>query len=144
MPAPVLDGWLSLQPAGSASALDGGYAWRGRVLRDGTAVAEVHLSRTADGRLRDTYPVGERDLELRVEVTAPGDLPAVLAEVTPAVFAADPACRRVVVAVPAGDLETLGAVEDGGYRYVVDVQTLAGDELSLLVAERGQHRDGEV
>lgn len=136
VPEPVLGGGWSFQPAEPDPALDGAFARRGRVLRNDTAVAGVHLSRTAYGRLRDTYPVGEQDIELRVEAVAPDELPAVLAAVTPALFRADPACRRVVVAVASGAVDTVGAVEDGGYRYVVDVQIPAGDELSLLVAER--------
>lgn len=50
------------------------------------------------------------------------------------VLAADPHCRRVVLAVPVGDRGGLTAAESAGYRYAVDVD-LGTDELALLVAE---------
>ncbi|MFE5036755.1 hypothetical protein [Streptomyces sp. NPDC056683] len=63
-----------------------------------------------------------------------GLLPALLRSLTAAVLAADPHCRRVVLAVPAADRGGLTAAESAGYRYAVDVD-LGTDELALLVAE---------
>ncbi|RVX38879.1 hypothetical protein EDD27_1207 [Nonomuraea polychroma] len=92
--------------------------------------ADVRLERCATGRLRDAYPVAAHDLELRVNEATTGLLRALVE----AVSVADPRCRRVVYAVPEGDLAGIAAAEAAGFRYVVDVD-LADAQLSLLVAE---------
>ncbi|MFG2044924.1 hypothetical protein [Dactylosporangium sp. NPDC048998] len=94
------------------------------------------LERCAAGRLRDAYPVGEHDVEVRVldESLEPDRLTALLTAVVEAVQAADPACRKVVFAAAEGDLGRVASAEQAGFRYVVDVD-LPGTSLSLLVAE---------
>ena len=96
---------------------------------------QLHARRCIDGPLRDTYPVGKYDVELYVakDVT-PEYLIGPLAEVAGAILAADPHCRRVVFAAPAGDQATVSAAEEAGFRYVLDVE-VRERELSLLVAE---------
>ncbi|GAA4965842.1 hypothetical protein HD597_007027 [Nonomuraea thailandensis] len=90
----------------------------------------VRLERCAAGRLRDAYPVAAHDLE----VQAPEADAGLLRAVVDAVAQADPHCRRVVYAVPEGDLNRMAVAESAGFRYVVDVD-LADAQLSLLVAE---------
>jgi hypothetical protein len=53
------------------------------------------------------------------------------------VLRADPACRRVVFASDAAALDRIAAAEAAGYRYVVDVDVEADEQLSLLVTEPG-------
>jgi hypothetical protein len=95
----------------------------------------MYARRCIDGPLRDTYPVGNYDVELCLakDVT-PEYLIGPLAEVASEILAADPHCRRVVFAAPAGDQATVAAAEAAGFRYVLDVD-VRERELSLLVAE---------
>jgi len=91
---------------------------------------------TAGGNLFCILPC---DVEIRTSTSA--DLPAaevqgVLARTARQCLDADPRCRRVVYAAPAGDSTALGAATAAGFRYVVDVD-LPDVSLSLLVAEPG-------
>ncbi|MER7178320.1 hypothetical protein ABT404_02290 [Streptomyces hyaluromycini] len=105
-----------------------------RLCRDGVTV-DVRLERCAEGRLRDAFPAGARDLELRVAAGCPEHLlPALLRSLTAAVRDADPHCRRVVLALPVADRGGIDAAGSAGYRYAVDVD-LGHEELALLVAE---------
>ncbi|WP_300679706.1 hypothetical protein [Nocardioides sp.] len=103
--------------------------------RDGFGVV---VEPTLVGRLGSTYPASKHDVELRLDLAAvpAGGLAGVLRTESDAVLAADPTIRKVVFAAPAGDLEVIGAAEQAGFRYVVDVD-LPGLELSLLVREPG-------
>ncbi|MEV5987464.1 hypothetical protein AB0L85_21010 [Streptomyces sp. NPDC052051] len=96
----------------------------------------VQVERCAAGRLRDAYPAGARDLEVRIDGGCPdGDArAALLRDLVDAVGAADPHCRRVVHAVAEGDHDGLAAAARAGFRHVVDVD-LGQQQLSLLVAE---------
>lgn len=105
-----------------------------RYQRDDTVV-NLQLQRCVSGRLRDAYPVGAHDVEVHVvDDVAAQEIVAPLAELTDAIQAADPQCRRVVFAVPAGHPAMLTAAQAAGFRYVLDVD-IPGDELSLLVSE---------
>jgi hypothetical protein len=125
LPVPDVDaGWQTTVQAWTRST--------GRLHLRGDGVnADVRVERCAAGRLRDTYPVGSHDMELRV---CGEPLAEILRTLADAVTRADPECRRVVYAAPEGDLERVAAAESAGFRYVVDVD-LADEQLSLLVAE---------
>lgn len=126
----------------SLPALDLGGGWQATVEawtrgagrlhlhRDGV-VADVQVERCAAGRLRETYPAGAHDLEVRV---CGGPLAELLQTLFEAVTKADPACRRVVYAAREGDAEQVAAARSAGFRHVVDVD-VADEQLSLLVAE---------
>ncbi|MEU6408200.1 hypothetical protein [Microbispora sp. NPDC046933] len=90
----------------------------------------VRLERCAAGRLRHAYPVAAHDIELQAAEADAGLLRALV----DAVAEADPQCRRVVYAVPEGDLDRMAVAEAAGFRYVIDVD-LADAQLSLLVVE---------
>lgn len=93
---------------------------RMRLRRDGSVVV-VELERCTAGRLAAAYPVGARDVELRVELGEGGPLSDALRDVTAAVRAADPGCRKVVYAA---DVERPGdgaAALAAGFRPVVEV-----------------------
>lgn len=121
-------GWKTVRTSRGHAAADL------RVRRDGGTV-DARLERCAAGRLRDTYPVGAHDVEIRLGAGTPRDvLPELLRTLTRAVFAADPRCRRVVHAVPVDDRDALGAAAAAGFRHAVDVD-LGPEELGLLVSE---------
>jgi hypothetical protein len=88
------------------------------------------------GPLRDAYPVGAHDVEIRISrrLQASSRLAVFLDELGVAILAADRACRRVVVAVAPDDLAAISAADSVGFRHVVDVE-VPGEELSLFVRE---------
>ncbi|OIJ92728.1 hypothetical protein BIV24_13035 [Streptomyces colonosanans] len=95
----------------------------------------VRVERCAAGRLRDAYPAGAHDLEVRIDGGCPQDtLAELLGTLVDAVRTADPHCRRIVYAVAEDDRETRAAVAAAGFRHAVDVD-LGRQQLSLLVAE---------
>ncbi|BCN45323.1 hypothetical protein [Prescottella equi] len=99
---------------------------------------EVRARFAVRGPLGNAYPAGIADLEL--DLRGLGD-PDALRGVGEQILRENPACRRVVLPVPAGDLDAIGFAEDAGFRYVVDVD-VAGErgeitELCLLVLEPG-------
>ncbi|MFV8382401.1 hypothetical protein HW450_03120 [Corynebacterium hindlerae] len=82
-----------------------------------------------DSPLRHTYPYGKDDVELVF-----GSIDEMTAEIRE-IFTTNKACRRVVVAVPEGDLSAIAQCEKAGMRYVLDVQLRDGNDVSLMVAE---------
>ncbi|MGN9842631.1 hypothetical protein ACTMTI_31340 [Nonomuraea sp. H19] len=129
----VDDGWQATVEAWTRRA------GRLHLHRDGV-VADVRVERCAAGRLREAYPVGAHDLELRV---CGGPLAELLRTLFDAVTKADPACRRVVYAAQEGALEEVAAAQAAGFRHVVDVD-LVDEQLSLLVAEPAGVRGTDV
>ncbi len=87
--------------------------------------------RARAGELREAYPSGANDIELGF--TGKPEVAAV-ANYTAALLRADPRCRRVVLAVTELDLDEIAWAESAGFRYVIDVETVAGG-VSLLVTE---------
>lgn len=81
--------------------------------------------------LRHTYPYGKNDVELHYGTAE--EMRSDIAKI----FATNASCRRIVVAVPAGDKTALAECESAGLRYVLDVELRDGQDLSLLVAEQG-------
>lgn len=105
---------------------------------DGGTPHEVRARFAVRGPLGNAYPAGIADLELDPRGLGDPDAVRGLGE---RILRENPACRRVVLPVPAGDLDAIGFAEDAGFRYVVDVD-VAGErgeitELSLLVLEPG-------
>jgi hypothetical protein len=94
-------------------------------------VGGIDARRVLGNRLDGTYPIGAEDREIRLH---PSSSPAAVASAVHAIMSEAPRCRRVVLAVPLGSLDEMRLAEDGGFRYVVDVDT-HHESLSLLVAE---------
>ena len=99
---------------------------------------EVRPRFAVRGPRGEAFPPGIAGLEL--DLRGHGD-PDALRGLGEQILRENPACRRVVLPVPAGDLDAIGFAEDAGFRYVVDVD-VAGErgeitELSLLVLEPG-------
>lgn len=86
------------------------------------------------GRLGDTYPASQHDVEIRLLDVAPDAASEVLRTESDRILSADPGCRKVVLAVAEGDLDLVRAAEAAGFRFVVDVD-LPGEQLSLFVRE---------
>ena len=107
----------------------------GLVRFDGEGVVELGFRRCISSRLRDTYPVSSHDIELfGLNDAPPQAFARALIEISEAVLRADPLCRRVVLAAPAGEADMGRAAEMAGFRPVVDVD-VPGAELRLFVAE---------
>ena len=105
------------------------------LLRGDGVTVDVRLERCAAGRLRDSYPVGAHDVEVRVGDECPvAVLPDLLRTLVTALQRADPDCRRILHAVQVERSSVIAAAESAGFRHVVDVD-LEQAELSLLVAE---------
>lgn len=105
---------------------------------DGDAPVEVRARYAVRGPLGNAYPAGIADLELDIRGLRDAETLRGLGE---RVLRESPACRRIVLPVPAGDLAAIAFAEDAGFRYVVDVD-VPGErrgitELSLLVMEPG-------
>ena len=94
----------------------------------------VTVERCGSGRLADTYPVSTHDIEVMVSGVRSGTLTMVLQQVAAAVQQDDPRCRRIVFASPVRDVSVIAAVEQAGFRYVVDVD-IADTSVSLLAVE---------
>lgn len=82
-----------------------------------------------ESEVRHTYPFGSHD-----KVMTYSDAEDMRATVDKT-FADDPQCRRIVVPVEQENLEQIAECEKAGLRYVLDVRTRDGEELSLMVAE---------
>lgn len=131
MPALTLrDPWIVLDHDCSGAAI------RMRLQMGAQGPVDVTLQRSLASVMRDSYPVGAHDVH--VVLDAPqiedSDLATLLRDLVGAVETADPACRRLVYAVPVADLAVMAAAERAGFRFVVDVD-VDGEELALLVAE---------
>ncbi len=77
------------------------------------------LTRCVGGPLPDAYPVASHDLELTLAM--PAGRSQALGVLARGALAADPKCRRVVVAVPADDGDARTDAVDAGLRSVVVV-----------------------
>lgn len=97
---------------------------------DGEA-AVIRARRARLGEFVDAYPAGAHDVELLVTGRP---APADVARAASDVLAADERCRRVVLAVPEGDIPAIAWAEDAGFRYVVDVEVRSG-AYALTVVE---------
>lgn len=101
------------------------------VTEDGEPRGGVEVLHVIHSRIAATYPVGHRDRLLEPSEEATSEAIQLVSE---QVFRADPACRRLVIATPVGDVDEIARAERAGYRYVVDVD-LRDHSLSLMAAE---------
>ena len=103
------------------------------VVRDatGTVLGGVDARLVSGNDLDGTYPIGIEDREVRIHE---GSTSAAIAVATHTILTHAPRCRRVLLALPVGDLDAMRIAEDGGFRYVIDVDTHRAS-VSLLVAE---------
>lgn len=112
----------------------GDVAWPARyVVRDqqSNIIGGVDARRVTGNRLDGTYPIGSEDREILVHK---GSTPGAIAASVHTILTDAPRCRRVVLAVPVGEIEAMLVAEAAGLRYVLDIDT-HDESLSLLVAE---------
>ncbi|MEV0185640.1 GNAT family N-acetyltransferase [Streptomyces sp. NPDC050625] len=107
---------------------------------DDVPLIHLEVHRVLHHALRACYPVGAHDLALDLVAGDRGavgsDLVArLLPELTSALFAADPHCRRITAAPDADDAVAVRDFRAGGFRHVTEVD-LPHRTAALLVAER--------
>jgi hypothetical protein len=134
-------------PVPSVPALDGGWALRrisGPSGQDayrytashggGPEEVLVRVQRVWQHPLRAAYPMGAHDVAVWLDRPAPDIAAALLRALIPALFAADPRCRRVVAAPDEADLTTQRVLEDGGFRRIAEAD-LPGGPVVLFATE---------
>ncbi|MFC8827330.1 GNAT family N-acetyltransferase [Streptomyces sp. NPDC057137] len=135
-PEPVLGGGWALRatdPLRPVTRTSRGWS----VVRDGTPLLELTLHRVLHHPLRHCYPVGAHDLAVELSGGSARTEPAaaeLLRALVPALFRADPECRRVISAPDADDTETIRRFEANGFRAITDAD-LEGRTVVLLAAE---------
>lgn len=125
-PEPLPPSWRC-----SAVAAPEGWAAAYVVTENGSPAGEVNVAFVASTPLATAYPAGLRD---RLIQPSPESGAQAVQIVSEQIMAADPACRRLVLAVEEGDVAGVARGEAAGYRYVLDVD-VPGRSLSLLAAE---------
>lgn len=132
--------------AGEVPVIDPGPAWilvgqrvtpsyvQQLVEKDGVQVAAL-LERAVTGAFREAFPSGANDVRLGISPTPdPEGLGELLSAFAGQFAALDSKSRRLVYAAPEGDLAAIGAAENAGFRFVVDVEVADG-AYSLMVVE---------
>ncbi len=122
-----------LPPSWSCVRVDPSQGWdlAFTVTENGNPAGIVNVAFVASTPIAAAYPAGARDRLIQPDARA--GAPAIQL-VSEQVMAADPACRRLVLAVEEGDVAGIARGEAAGYRYVLDVD-VPGGSLSLLAAE---------
>ncbi|MBK3573913.1 GNAT family N-acetyltransferase [Streptomyces sp. MBT65] len=130
-PAPGAD-W-TLRPLADAGHGVRAYA---AVPRDGGTPVELRLHRVQHHPVRACYPYGAHDIAVGLVLVEDAETMAVrlLSDLVPALFAADPHCRRVVAAPAEDDTATQSAFEAGGFRRVAEAD-LPNGSVVLFTAE---------
>lgn len=112
----------------------GDSAWPIRIsVRDGSGqvIGGVDARLVVGNELDGTYPIGIEDREVRIHEPSSS---AAIAKAVHTIHSESPRCRRVLLALPEGDLDAMRVAEEAGFRYAVDVDTRQAS-VSLLVAE---------
>lgn len=123
----------ALPPVWAAAPIrsDAGFAEAFAVTEAGETRGVVHVGFVVGGELDAAYPASVRDRVLQPSEDA---VPEAVQLVSEQVMAADPLCRRLVIATAEGDVAEIARAERAGYRYVVDVD-LPDRSVSLMAAE---------
>lgn len=140
-PEPVLGGGWTLRPAAEDAGRPRhtGRAWA-VTQGGGGPVFLLRLDRVSQHPVRACYPFGAHDLVVALVLPEPAPSVADLASrllrrLVPALFAADPRCRRIVAAPAQHDAVGLQALDAGGFRQVTEAELPDGDVV-LCAAER--------
>jgi hypothetical protein len=131
-PEPVLgDGW-TLRPLADAGHGVHAYA----VAPCGGTPVELSLHRVQHHPLRACYPYGAHDIAVGLVLLEDAGTMAVrlLNDLVPALFAADPHCRRVVAAPAEDDTAAQNVFRAGGFRRVAEADLPTGSVV-LFTAE---------
>ncbi len=125
-PEPLPPSWQCV-----TAAPDEGWDTAFNVTENGNPAGMVSVGFVASTPIAAAYPAGARDRLIQPDAQAGAPAVQLVAE---QVMAADPACRRLVLAVDEGDVAGIARGEAAGFRYVLDVD-VPGRSLSLLAAE---------
>jgi hypothetical protein len=93
----------------------------------------LRLYRVRDHPLRACYPYGAHDLAVRLVRQDLAEAGRLLRDLVPALFAADPRCRRVVAAPAEDDIAAQAAFEAGGFRRVAEADLPDGSVVLYTV-----------
>ncbi|WP_367325655.1 GNAT family N-acetyltransferase [Streptomyces sp. HUAS ZL42] len=135
-PEPVLGADWTLRPAADSGHGLGAYTV---APRGGGTPVELRLHRVAHHPLRACYPYGAHDISVGLvlpdHAEAGQDLAGrLLGDLVPALFAADPLCRRVVAAPAEDDTATQDTFAAGGFRRITEADLPSGSVV-LFAAE---------
>ncbi|MBZ3901594.1 GNAT family N-acetyltransferase [Streptomyces griseiscabiei] len=86
----------------------------------------LRLSRVRDHPLRACYPYGAHDIAVHLVGPALPDTGRLLGGLVPALFAADPRCRRLVAAPDEDDLIARHTFETAGFHRVTEADLPTG------------------
>ncbi len=106
----------------------------------GTAVAYLELYRVRRDRMAALYPAGEHDLGVHVAIGEPsrtgrGLGRSLLHAIAEGLFAADPACRRVIAEPDVRNVASLRAFAAAGFRHCGEL-TLPEKTAALFIRPR--------
>ncbi|GAA3720852.1 RimJ/RimL family protein N-acetyltransferase [Spinactinospora alkalitolerans] len=123
-----------------AGQLAGTYSRPFVVARDGTDVGYVELYRAARDVIAGHYPADAGDIGLHIAIGSPGDTgrglgPAIVGAFARALFAVDPACRRVMLEPDAANRAARSAALRAGMRLLGEID-LPHKRAALFVLPR--------
>ncbi|MGH3937318.1 MAG: GNAT family N-acetyltransferase [Pseudonocardiaceae bacterium] len=112
------------------------------VFQGGTAVAYLEIYRARQDRISALYPTEEHDLGVHVAIGEAGNTGrglgrSLLRAIGEGLFAADPACRRVVAEPDVRNVASLRAFAAAGFRRCGEL-TLPEKTAALLVRPRAE------
>lgn len=118
----------------------GGHSLPCLVFQGGTALAYLEVYRARRDRISALYPTGEHDLGVHVAIgeassTGRGVGRSLLHAIAEGLFAADPACHRVVAEPDVRNIASLRAFAAAGFRHCGEL-TLPEKTAALLVRPR--------
>ncbi|MDX2933724.1 GNAT family N-acetyltransferase [Streptomyces ipomoeae] len=124
-PAPTLDGDWALRPLVTEEPAVRAYAV---TPSGGGTPVQLRLYRVQHHPLRACYPHGAHDIAVQLVPAEAAESPAaqLLNALVPALFTADPLCRRVVAAPAEDDTAAQAAFEAGGFRRVTEADLPTG------------------
>lgn len=125
-PEPLPPSWQCV-PVPPATGWDAAFS----VTENGRPAGTVSVAYVVSTPIAAAYPAGLRDRLIHPDAEAGAPVIQLVSE---RVMAADPTCRRLVLAVDEGDVAGIARGEAAGFRYVLDVD-VPGRSLSLLAAE---------
>ena len=133
---PDVPGWTLKRVPGSAGPLHRTTRTYSATPAGRGAAVEFQVHRVAHHPLRACYPYGAHDLAVSIARPTPEEGPAarLLQDLVPALFTADPRCRRVIAAPDEDDTATQLLLEQGGFHRVAEAD-LPDGSVALYAVE---------
>lgn len=137
-PVPSLDGGWVLRPAGDCVGGSARGARAYTAVRDGGPHVLLEIHRVPRHPLCLCYPFGAHDLAVEIALpagTGPEEAAGLLRALVPALFAAEPRCRRIVAAPAEDDTAAQDALAAAGFRRITEADLPGGATVVLHAAE---------